>query len=196
MVKFNKQSEESLSGNEPDSGPRNETNQQDCDVNMSEEELDSVNLTDDPVEDLKNELAELKDVHLRLIADFDNYRKRTLKEKSDLIKAGGEAVFGNILPVIDDFERVIENIDKASDVDALKEGVHLIYEKFMKFLNKSGVKAIESDAVEFDTDLFEAVAIVPAPSTELKGKVIDTIERGYLLNDKVIRHAKVVVGGE
>ena len=196
MAKFSKKDETFLPGNELDNGLENKTNQQNGDANMSEDNLESVNLTDDTLEVLKNELAELKDTHLRLIADFDNYRKRTLKEKSDLIKSGGETVFVNILPVIDDFERAIKHIDDSSDIDALKEGVVLIYEKFISFLNKNGVKAIDSDGAGFDTDLFEAIAIVPAPSPELKGKVMDTVEKGYLLNDKVIRHAKVVVGGE
>ena len=196
MAKLNERKEEFRPQNEMNNEQGNEANQQECSANMSEEELNSVNLADESVEELKSELEELKDTHLRLIADFDNYRKRTLKEKSDLIKLGGETFFVNILPVIDDFERAIKNIDGTSDTEALKEGVTLIYEKFVTFLNKNGVKVIESDGADFDTDLFEAVAIVPALSSKLKGKVIDTVERGYLLNDKVIRHAKVVVGGE
>ena len=196
MAKINRKDEAYRPENEFDNGQMDETIQQNSDANMSEDNLGSDNLSDNPIEALTQELEVLKDAHLRLIADFDNYRKRTLKEKSDLIKSGGESVFVNILPVIDDFERAIKHIDDSSDIEALKEGTTLIYEKFMSFLNKNGVKVIESDGADFDTDLFEAVAIVPTPSPELKGKVMDTLERGYLLNDKVIRHAKVVVGGE
>jgi len=192
MAKFNKQDEAFIPEPETNNEQTDETNQQNCDTNMSVEEPSSDNLSDNPVEALTNELAALKDTHLRLIADFDNYRKRTLKEKTELIKSGGESVFVNILPVIDDFERALKHIDESSDTESLKEGVNLIFEKFISFLNKNGVKAIESNNVDFDTDLFEAVAIVPMP--DMKGKVMDTIEKGYLLNDKVIRHAKVVVG--
>ena len=192
MTKFSKQEKAFVPEPETSNEQTNETNQPNCDANMSDEEPCSDNLSDNPVEALTNELAALKDTHLRLIADFDNYRKRTLKEKSELIKSGGENVFVSILPVIDDFERAIKHIEELSDTEALKKCVNLIYEKFISFLNKNGVKAIESNGADFNTDLFEAVAIVPMP--DLKGKVMDTIEKGYLLNDKVIRHAKVVVG--
>ena len=192
MAKFSKKDKAFAPKPETNNEQTDETNQQNCDANMSDEEPCSDNLSDNPIEALTNELAALKDTHLRLIADFDNYRKRTLKEKSELIKSGGESVFVNILPIIDDFERAIKHIDESSDTEALKEGVNLIYEKFISFLNKNGVKAIESNGADFDTDLFEAIAIVPMPN--LKGKVMDTVEKGYLLNDKVIRHAKVVVG--
>jgi len=192
MAKFSKRDKTFVPEPETNNEQMDETNQPNCDANMSDEESCSDNLSDNPIEALTNELEALKDAHLRLIADFDNYRKRTLKEKSELIKSGGESVFVNILPVIDDFERALKHIDDSSDIESLKEGVNLIYEKFISFLNKNGVKAIESNGADFNTDLFEAVAIVPMP--DLKGKVMDTIEKGYLLNDKVIRHAKVVVG--
>ena len=191
MAKFEKEQKAFVPDNE---SCENTTNEQKQDANMTEDEFLSDNVADESEEDLKKELADLKDQHLRLIADFDNYRKRTLKEKADLIKSGGESVYVNLLPVIDDFERALKSIETSSDVDALKEGVHLIYEKFITFLNRNGVKEIPSQQVDFDTDLFDAVAIVPAPAPKLKNKVIDTIEKGYTLNDKVIRHAKVVVG--
>ena len=192
MAKFSKKEKAFVPDPETNNEQTDETNQQNCDANMSDKEPCSDNLSDNPVEALTNELEALKDAHLRLIADFDNYRKRTLKEKSELIKSGGESVFVNILPVIDDFERALKHIDDSSDIEALKEGVNLIYEKFISFLNKNGVKVIESNGADFDTDLFEAIAIVPMP--DMKGKVMETLEKGYLLNDKVIRHAKVVVG--
>ncbi|MGM0503070.1 MAG: nucleotide exchange factor GrpE [Bacteroidota bacterium] len=142
----------------------------------------------------KEKLEELNDKYLRLAAEYDNYRRRTLKEKMELAKSAGEDILVNILPVMDDFERGLETIDKAKEVDAIKEGIHLIYNKFKEFLKQRGVKAIEAKEKEFDTDLHEAVTKIPAPKEELKGKVVDVIEKGYLLNDKVIRYAKVVIG--
>jgi len=142
----------------------------------------------------KEKLEELNDKYLRLAAEYDNYRRRTLKEKMELSKVAGEDILVNILPVMDDFERGLETIDKAKEVDAIKEGIHLIYNKFKEFLKQRGVKAIEAKEKEFDTDLHEAVTKIPAPEEKLKGKVVDEIEKGYLLNDKVIRYAKVVIG--
>ncbi|MCL1938316.1 MAG: nucleotide exchange factor GrpE [Candidatus Azobacteroides sp.] len=139
------------------------------------------------------ELEKLKDSYLRLMAEYDNYRKRTIKEKADLIKNGGEKVLIGLLPIVDDFQRALDTIDKAKDLDAIKEGVHLISQKFMSFLQQNGVKAIEAIGQPFDADLYEAVAAVPAQEEEQKGKVVDNLQTGYTLNDKVIRHAKVVV---
>jgi molecular chaperone GrpE len=144
-------------------------------------------------DNLSEELAKLKDAHLRLMAEYDNYRKRTIKEKSDLIKNGGEKVLTGILPVIDDFQRALETIDKATDLASVKEGVDLIYNKFLSYLQQNGVKMIESIGTPFDPDLYEAVATVPASNEEQKGAVIDNLQTGYTLNGKVIRHAKVVV---
>ncbi|MDK2977496.1 MAG: molecular chaperone GrpE [Bacteroidales bacterium] len=142
----------------------------------------------------QEKIEELNDKYLRLAAEYDNYRRRTLKEKMELAKSAGEDILINILPVMDDFERGLASIDKAKEVDAIKEGVLLIYNKFKEFLKQRGVKEIEAKEKEFDTDLHEAVTKIPAPSEELKGKVVDVIEKGYLLNDKVIRYAKVVIG--
>lgn len=142
----------------------------------------------------EEELAKLKDTHLRLMAEYDNYRKRTLKEKSDLILHGGEKVLLALLPVIDDLDIALANMDKAEDLDALREGMKLIYAKFVDYLNKQGVKAIETSEAPFDEELHEAIATFPAPSEELKGRVIDCVKKGYTLGDKVIRHASVVVG--
>jgi molecular chaperone GrpE len=142
---------------------------------------------------LADELAGLKDTYLRLMAEYDNYRKRTIKEKADLIRNGGEKVLTGLLPVIDDFQRALDTIDRATDLASIKEGVNLIYNKFSAFLQQNGVKAIESAGTPFDPDLYEAVATIPAASEEQKGTVIDNLQTGYTLNDKVIRHAKVVV---
>lgn len=143
---------------------------------------------------LQNQIKEWQDKYLRLSADFDNYRKRTLKEKSDLIKTAGEDVISSILPVLDDFERAMTAMEKASEVTPIKEGMNLIYTKFLDILNQKGVKPIEAHNQEFNTDLHEAITKIPAPEENLKGKVVDVIQKGYLINDKVIRYAKVVVG--
>ena len=140
------------------------------------------------------EIASLKDQLLRKIAEFDNYRKRTIKEKTDLILNGGEKTIITILPVIDDFERALKNMKSADDVNAVLEGVELIYKKFMDILGRQGVSVIETKEADFDVDLHEAVAQLPAPTPELKGKVMDCTQTGYKLNEKVIRHAQVVVG--
>ncbi len=139
-------------------------------------------------------LAEMNDKYLRLAAEYDNYRKRTLKERMELTKTAGEDILVNILPVIDDFERGLDHMDEAKDVAAVKEGVQLIYNKFKEFLNQRGVKEIEAKEQEFDTDLHEAITKIPAPNEELKGKVVDVIEKGYCLGEKVIRFSKVVIG--
>jgi len=140
------------------------------------------------------EIASLKDQLLRKIAEFDNYRKRTIKEKTDLILNGGEKTIITILPVLDDMERALKNMQKAEDVSAVLEGVELIYKKFMDILAEQGVSIIETKEADFDVDLHEAVAQLPAPTPELKGKVMDCTQTGYKLNEKVIRHAQVVVG--
>ena len=139
-------------------------------------------------------IADLKDKYLRQAAEFDNYRKRVLKEKSELIQNGGESVISSLLPIIDDFERALQNMKKSDDTAALKEGVELIYQKFMKTLESNGLKTIETKEADFNTDFHEAVAMIPAPNDESKGKVVDCVQKGYKLNDKVIRHATVAVG--
>ena len=146
------------------------------------------------LEDAQAVIEEQKDKYLRLSAEFDNYRKRTMKEKAELILNGGEKSISIILPVIDDFERAIKTMETAKDVKAVKEGVELIYNKFMATLAQNGVKVIETKDQPLDTDYHEAIAVIPAPSEEQKGKILDCVQTGYTLNDKVIRHAKVVVG--
>lgn len=152
------------------------------------------NLTDEKEPELQKKLDELNDAHLRLRAEFDNYRKRTLKEKAELIRSGGESALAALLPIIDDLERAIQNIRKTDDIEAIKEGVELIYNKFGNYLAQQGVKPVEAIGQPFDAEMFEAIATVPAPSEEQKGKVIDCVQPGYTLYDKIIRHAKVVVG--
>lgn len=139
-------------------------------------------------------IEEQKDKYLRLSAEFDNYRKRTMKEKAELILNGGEKSLSSILPVVDDFERAIKTMETATDVQAVKEGVELIYNKFMATLAQNGVKVIETKDQPLNTDYHEAIAVIPAPSEAQKGKILDCVQTGYTLNDKVLRHAKVVVG--
>ena len=148
----------------------------------------------DPLEKAQAEIEELKTQLLYKVAEFDNYRKRTLKERAELILNGGEKVITAILPILDDMERAIENGEKTDDPEVLREGMTLIHQKFMKTLESQGVTKIETDDADFDTDLHEAVAMVPGMGDDKKGKVIDCLQQGYKLNDKVIRHAKVAVG--
>ena len=148
----------------------------------------------DPLEKAQEEIADLKDKWLRSVAEFENYRKRTLKERAELILNGGEKVITAILPIIDDMERAIENGAKTDDPEVLREGMTLIHQKFMKTLEAQGVSKIETENADFDTDVHEAVAMVPGMGDDKKGKVIDCLQQGYKLNDKVIRHAKVAVG--
>ena len=163
-----------------------ETRSEEC-SESAEEELD-------PVEKLQAELAEVKNQLLYKAAEFENYRKRTLKERAELILNGGEKALTAILPILDDMERAIANGAKTDDPQVLREGMELIYQKFVKTLESQGVTKIETKDADFDTDLHEAVAMVPGMGDDKKGKVIDCLQEGYKLNDKVIRHAKVAVG--
>ena len=138
-------------------------------------------------------VSEERDKYLRLSAEFDNYRKRTLKEKAELIKNGAEKTLTAILPVLDDFERALKNMEASEETKAMKEGVELIFSKFQKILGQEGLQKIETDGQTFDTDFHEAIALIPSPSEELKGKILDCVQTGYMLNDKVIRHSKVAV---
>ncbi len=146
------------------------------------------------ISDLQEQLEHEKKEYLFLMSDFENFRRRTIKEKADLIKNGAESAMRDLLPVVDDLERAIDAISKGGDIDSLKEGVNLIYNKFVKYLESQHVTAIESTGKDFDTDYHEAVTMFPAPDPSMKGKVIDTTTKGYMINDKVLRHAKVVVG--
>ena len=148
----------------------------------------------DPLEKAQTEIAELKNQLLYKVAEFENYRKRTLKERAELILNGGEKVITAILPILDDMERAIENGAKTDDPEVLREGMTLIHQKFIKVLENQGVSKIDTENADFDTDVHEAVAMVPGMGDDKKGKVIDCLQQGYKLNDKVIRHAKVAVG--
>ena len=161
--------------------------------NATEETTEEVE-EKDHLEKAQDEIADLKDKWLRSVAEFENYRKRTLKERAELILNGGEKVITAILPILDDMERAIENGAKTDDPEVLREGMTLIHQKFMKTLESQGVSKIETKDADFDTDLHEAVAMVPGMGDDKKGKVIDCLQEGYKLNDKVIRHAKVAVG--
>ena len=152
------------------------------------------NKTEEQLEKTESELLDLKDKHIRLQAEFDNYRKRTLKERMELLKTASESLLVNILPVIDDFDRAMQTLNSVEEESHVKDGVKLIYTKFQEFLKQNGVKEIEAKEQAFDTDLHEAITKFPAPSEDLKGKIVDVIQKGYYLNDKVIRHSKVVIG--
>ncbi|MDR2146095.1 MAG: nucleotide exchange factor GrpE [Tannerella sp.] len=182
----------------------NTTNLQENDADLSENSLKEDNLAGeyDGYSDNKaftepsweEKHASLNDSYLRLMAEFDNYRKRTIREKADLIKNGGETVLRNILPVIDDFDRALEALKKADDMQSIVEGVQLINDKFTSYLLQQGVKKMDVVGTPFDVDLYEAIATVPVPEADKKGKVIDCVQEGYMMYDKVLRYAKVVVG--
>lgn len=166
---------------------------EECQQEDIAEELSDEERMANELEEAQKEVEELKDKHLRLSAEFDNYRKRTLKEKAELIKNGAEKTLVAILPILDDFERALKNMETSEETKAMREGVELIFNKFHKVLNQEGLQVIETEGKDFDTDYHEAIALVPAPSEEMKGKILDCVQTGYMLNDKVIRHAKVVV---
>lgn len=168
--------------------------QESQEASQEEAPLNETEKMEEELEKTKEALNEQKDKYLRLSAEFDNYRKRTMKEKAELILNGGEKTITSILPIVDDFERALKNMDSATDVAAIREGVELIYNKFLSVLAQNGVKPIETKEQNLNTDYHEAIAVIPAPQEELKGKILDCVQTGYTLNDKVIRHAKVVVG--
>ena len=175
----------------------NGINEEACE--QCEQQEESTEMTAE--EKLQKELDEaneriitLEDKYLRQVAEFDNYRKRTIKEKAEIIKNGGERAIESILPVLDDFERALANMSKDENAAEIMTGIELIYNKFIGILKQNGLQKIETEGAAFDTDFHEAIAIIPAPTEELKGKVLDCVQTGYTLNDKVIRHAKVAVG--
>jgi len=189
MSKHNKQEN---SPNKPEWGDNiadDTTNEQVEESTPKEEQEENIETTDN----VSEELEKMKDSYVRLMAEYDNYRKRTIKEKAELIKNGGEKTLVGLLPVIDDFERALQTLETAAEIEAVKEGVKLIYNKFIAYLQQNGVKVIDTMDQPFDADLHEAVAMVPSAEESQKGNIIDTIQTGYTLNDKVIRHAKVVV---
>jgi molecular chaperone GrpE len=184
----------------------NVTNLQENEIDLSGDSKRNDNLTDADKENAENEqvkieteplsekYASLNDSYLRLMAEYDNYRKRTIREKADLIKNGGESVLKNILPVVDDFDRALETLKKSEDMQAIIEGVQLIYDKFLSYLLQQGVKKMDVIGTPFDAEMYEAIAIIPTPDESKKGKIIDCVQAGYMMYDKVLRHAKVVVG--
>ena len=162
-------------------------------------EQENIELTEEEklqkeLNEANEKIATLEDKYLRQVAEFDNYRKRTIKEKAELIKNGGERAIESILPVLDDFERALANMAKDESAAEIMTGVELIYNKFTGILKQNGLQKIETEGADFNTDFHEAIAIIPAPNETLKGKVLDCVQAGYTLNDKVIRHAKVAVG--
>ena len=200
-----KEENENIKDEESVNNTQNETNENVTDADNKAEETTDKNEEDgvkdgteeketDPLEAALNEIAQLKDKYLRSVAELDNYRKRTLKEKAELILNGSEKAVQAILPIIDDMERALANSEKTEDAEVLKEGMKLIYQKTNKIMEGLGVKKIDTTDADFDTNFHEAVAMVPGMGDEKKGKVLDCVQTGYTLNDKVIRHAKVAVG--
>lgn len=204
-INIMKEENENIKDEESVNNTQNETNENVTDADNKAEETTDKNEEDgvkdgteeketDPLEVALNEIAQLKDKYLRSVAEFDNYRKRTLKEKAELILNGSEKAVQAILPIIDDMERALANSEKTEDAEVLKEGMKLIYQKTNKIMEGLGVKKIDTTDADFDTNFHEAVAMVPGMGDEKKGKVLDCVQTGYTLNDKVIRHAKVAVG--
>ena len=179
--------------NENINGTLEENIEENC-VQQEERELTAEEKLQQELDEANGKIAMLEDKYLRQVAEFDNYRKRTMKEKAELIKNGGERAIESILPVLDDFERALSNMSKNENSAEIMTGVELIYNKFVGILKQNGLQKIETDGAVFDTDFHEAIAMVPTPDENLKGKVLDCIQAGYTLNDKVIRHAKVAVG--
>lgn len=170
-----------------------ETAQEQSDAPEKEEMTDEEKLQNE-LETTKESLEKEKKEYMFLLAEFDNFRKRTLKEKAELIKNAGENAMKELLPVVDDFERAMQAAEESSDIDSIKEGIILIYNKFMKYLEKNGVTPINSTDADFNTEFHEAVTTFPTDDESKKGKVIDTVQKGYMMHDKVLRHSKVVVG--
>ncbi|MFA6778290.1 MAG: nucleotide exchange factor GrpE [Paludibacteraceae bacterium] len=180
---------------EKDIASKSETqNQMEEAQSQQEDAKEEVKSDGDKVAALEAKCQTMHDDYLRLYAEFDNYRKRTMKEKSDLIKSAGEGILLGILPLIDDFERAKKSMETTESVEGMKEGLDLIYNKFMSFLDSKGVKPIETEGKNFDTEFHEAITTIPAPTEDLKGKIVDCTQKGYTLNDKVIRYSKVVIG--
>lgn len=181
---------------EGDDTVKQQVNNQEAEIPATEEQPveSELDIAKKEMDELQAKYNQLNDTYLRSLAEFDNYRKRSLREKADLIKSGGENVLVNVLTVVDDMERGLAAMKDTQDVVAIKEGMDLIYGKLQLFLKQNGVTAIDTEGKDFDTDHHEAITTFPAPTPELKGKVVDCVQKGYILNEKVIRFAKVVVG--
>lgn len=190
--------------NEADSNNiANEQNIDDAAINFNSDDSlagtthlndEMTNEEDEKLQQLENQLKESNDKYLRLVAEFDNFRKRNAKERIELIKSAGEDIIKSLLDVVDDSERAAKQLETSEDLALIKEGINLVFNKLKNTLQSKGLKAMESKEQDFDTELHEAITEIPAPTEELKGKVIDEVQKGYYLNDKIIRHAKVVVG--
>ena len=191
----NLQEEEILKNQHAEETAENKTAEQTSEEQAAQEEkeLSEEEKLQKQLEEAQQTIEDQKDKYLRLSAEFDDYRKRTLKEKAELIKNGGEKAISAILPILDDLERALANMQKLDDIQAMYDGIDLIHQKFLKTLSQEGLQKMEPVGEAFDTDFHEAIALVPAPEEAQKGKVLDCVQTGYKLNDKVIRHAKVVV---
>jgi molecular chaperone GrpE len=175
--------------------PKGKKAQEEEDVKKDDLNLNEENQSEEPKEiSPEDQINELNDKYLRLYSEFDNYRKRTSKERLELFKTAGQDILTDLLPVLDDFDRAMQNMDSSDDTEAIQTGINLIYSKFKSILENKGLKNFKSIETEFDPEVHEAITKIPAPNKKLKGKVVDEIEKGYMLNDKVIRFAKVVVG--
>jgi len=200
MLKNKKKTQEEKQEN-PDNQTEKTMNQEQEEVKDSLTDINETETTEQETateasveEKLRAELAEANDKYLRLYAEFDNYKRRTTKERVDLLQTAGKEVIVNLLPTLDDFERALKSMETATDIAAVKEGVTLVHNKLRSTLVQKGLKEMESKGNVFDSDLHEAITNIPAPTEDLKGKVVDEVEKGYYLNDKVIRFAKVIVG--
>jgi len=199
MVKKSEKSEELKKQQDNKSQVQEEVTEEQVSREAGEEVDQEVEEEEEEEEEQKEptaeeKLAELQDKYLRLTAEYDNFRKRTLKEKIELQKSANVELLSALLPVADDFDRALQSVDEAKDIEAVKEGLKLIFGKFQSFLNQQGVKEINAKNKDFDTDLHEAITKIPAPEKKLKGKVVDVIQKGYFLNDRILRYSKVVIG--
>ena len=194
MSKKENKEKKALDEEQQEMQPEESLNQEEQEATEETQEEVHEETDEEKIARLEAELDKEKKEYVFLLAEFDNFRKRTMREKQDLIKNGAEKAMLELLPVIDDMERALQAIDEGSDLDSLKEGVTLIHSKFMKYLESQQVKPMNSTGEDFDSEVFEAVTMFPAPDESQRGKVIDTVLKGYMINDKVLRHAKVVVG--
>lgn len=193
MEEKNKNKEEELESQVKNESEEQTENSVDAEVDESVKE-DPEETDADRISRLEEELAKEKKEYLFLMAEFDNFRKRTLKEKSEIIRNAGENVLKGLLPIVDDFERGLKAAENSESAKSVEDGMRLIYNKLIKYLSQNGVKEFDPADNVYDADKHEAISVVPVPDEEMKGKILDTVEKGYMINDKVLRHAKVVVG--
>lgn len=188
-----KLNQEQTENTEVNNTPEENQTEETAETTPEENELDELSKLKSLVTEHESQIESQKKEYLFLMAEFDNFRKRTLRERTELVKTAAESAFKGLLPIVDDFERGLAAIKDSADADTVKEGMELIYNKLIKYLEKSGVKAMNTTGEAFDAEIHEAVALVPATEEKMKGIIIDTIEKGYTYNDKILRHAKVVV---